>query len=131
MAEAKGNPIRDRSFAFALSIVRLYQHLKNAREFVISKQLLRSGTSIGANIEEATAAASRRDFLYRMTIASKEAREALYWLRLLDRSNLIHGLDVKSEIAAAEELVRMLTAIVRTTSRRMNLEETDPNPNFH
>ena len=131
MAEAKANPIRDKSFAFALSVVPLYKHLQSAREYVISKQLLRSGTSVGANIEEATAAASRRDFLYRMTIASKEAREALFWLKLSHHSDFIQELDVSSEITAAEELVRMLTAIVKTTSRRMDQEEAGPNPNFH
>ncbi len=127
MAEAKANPIRDKSFAFAVSVVRLCKHLNTAREFVISKQLLRSGTSIGANIEEATAAVSRRDFLYRMTIASKESREALYWLKLLQHSDLIHDLDVSAEISTAKELVRMLTAIVRTTSGRLNQEQTHPN----
>ena len=89
--------------------------LQAAREYVISKQLLRSGTSIGANVEEAVAASSRRDFLHKMTIASKEARETVYWLRLLDESNLVTDLDVLQQLDQANELVRLLTAIVKTT----------------
>ena len=75
--------IQGKSFEFALSVIQLYQGLQAEREYVISKQLLRSGTSVGANVEEATAAQSRRDFLSKMSIASKEARETRYWLRLL------------------------------------------------
>jgi four helix bundle protein len=84
-------------------------------EFVVSKQLLRSGTSIGANVEEAVAASSRRDFLYRMSTASREARESVYWLRLLDESDLVSDFDVDGELESARELVRLLTAIVKTT----------------
>ena len=73
-------------------------------------------TSIGANIAEASAAQSRRDFLYRMNLASKEARETLYWLRLLDASDLAPTIDVGSELGSADELVRMLSSIVKTTS---------------
>ena len=79
----KKNPIKERSFKFALSTIKLYKKLQENNEFIISKQLLRSGTSIGANIEEASAAQSKKDFLYNMSIASKEARETSHWLRLL------------------------------------------------
>ena len=75
--------IQKKSFEFALEIIQLYCDLQNKREYVLSKQLLRSGTSIGANVEEASAGQSRRDFLSKMCIASKEARETKYWLRLL------------------------------------------------
>lgn len=85
----KNNPIKERSFKFALSIIKLYKKLQGQNEFIISKQLLRSGTSIGANIEEATAAQSKKDFLHKMSIASKEARETSYWLRLLKDGDLI------------------------------------------
>jgi four helix bundle protein len=105
-----------RAFAFAVDIVHLYKELKAQREFVLSKQVLRSGTSIGANIAEATAAESRRDFVHKMSLASKEAREVHYWLRLLDASNLAPAVDVSCELRSADELVRMLTAIVKTTS---------------
>jgi four helix bundle protein len=78
--------IDERTFKFALSIIELYKYLKEHKEYVLSKQLLRSGTSIGANVEEAQAAQSKKDFTSKMSIASKEARETRYWLRLLDQS---------------------------------------------
>ena len=71
--------VREKSFAFALEIISLYKQLQSEKEFVLSKQMLRSGTSIGANIEKALAGQSRRDFLAKMSIASKEARETRYW----------------------------------------------------
>jgi four helix bundle protein len=75
--------IQRKSFAFALQIVQLYKKLREQREYVLSKQLFESGTSIGANVAEATAGQSRKDFLSKMAIASKEARETKFWLRLL------------------------------------------------
>jgi len=107
--------IQDRSFALALRIVELYKLLVDQREFVIARQLLRSGTSIGANVEEASAAQSRRDFLSKMSIASKEARETVYWLKLLTHSRLV-ALDIGPYMTEAEEVMRILTAIVKTTS---------------
>ncbi|MEX2364578.1 MAG: four helix bundle protein, partial [Balneolaceae bacterium] len=83
------NVIQEKSFNFALSIIELYKILLQKKEYVISKQILRSATSIGANIEEATAAQSKKDFAYKMSISSKEARETRYWLRLLDKSQLV------------------------------------------
>ncbi|MGP1386453.1 MAG: four helix bundle protein [Thainema sp.] len=106
--------IQRKSFEFALKMIELYQKLEKQKEFVLSKQLLRSGTSIGANVEEATAAQSRRDFLSKMSIASKEARETKYWLKLLQESELTN-LDLTSEINQADEIIRILTAIVKTT----------------
>ena len=106
--------IQQKSFAFALEIIRLYKALRAQQEFVLSKQLLRSGTSIGANVEEASAGQSRRDFLAKMAVASKEARETRYWLRLLQESHLV-DVDVSAILAQADELIRILTAIVKTT----------------
>jgi len=100
---------------FALAMISLYKRLQKMNEFVVSKQLLRSGTSVGANIEEAVAASSRRDFLHKMTIASKEARESVYWLRLLDEPDLVPDLCVGKELESTREMVRLLTAIVKTT----------------
>ena len=114
VSEPKTNPIKEKSFAFALKIIQLCQKLQEQREYVLSKQLLRSGTSIGANIEEATAAESRADFIHKMKIAMKEARETHYWLRLLDQSDLIGNLDVSTHLAEADELSRMLTSITKT-----------------
>jgi four helix bundle protein len=107
--------IREKSFAFALETIVLYRKLQDAREFVLSKQLLRSGTSIGANVEEAIAAQSRRDFLSKMSVASKEARETRYWLSLLQESKLT-PVDVNECLSSVEELIRILTSIVKTTA---------------
>src|SRR6266545_6997406 len=99
--------IRQKSFEFALAIIELYRELQARHEYVISRQLLRSGTSIGANVEEATAGQSRKDFLAKMSIASKEARETKYWLQLLDESDLA-PVDVSEELRDVEELIRIL-----------------------
>ena len=112
-----GNVVQEKSFRFALDIIRLYCRLRDKHEFVISKQLLRSGTSIGANVEETVSAQSRKDFLSKMAIAAKEARETKYWLRLLQESELV-DVDVRGEIAQAEELIRILTSIVKTTKQQ-------------
>ena len=110
------SPILTKSFEFAIKIIRLSNKLQQQREFVISNQLVRAGTSIGANVEEAQAGQSRRDFLSKMAVASKEAREAKYWLRLIDQSG-IGNVNVRSELGDVEELIRILTAIVKTTGR--------------
>lgn len=110
--------IRQKSFEFALTIINLYRELQG-REYVISRQLLRSGTSIGANVEEATAGQSRKDFASKMAIASKEARETKYWLQLLEQSQL-GRVDVAKELSQVEELIRILTAIVKTTNQSPN-----------
>ncbi len=89
-------------------------------EFIMSKQLVRSGTSIGANVEEATAAQSRKDFISKMAISSKEARETNYWLRLLRDSNLCEGIDYSELIKESEEIIKILTSIVKTTSQTNN-----------
>jgi len=117
VSEPEGSPVRSQSFAFSLEVIRLYKQLGSHREYVVAKQLLRSGTSIGANIEEAAAAESRRDFLHKMNIALKEARETHYWLRLLDESDLTPDLDVTAQLDQANDLVRLLTAIVKTTRK--------------
>lgn len=109
----KENVILDKSFDFALEIIRIYKEMKNQNEFVLSKQLLRSGTSIGANVEEATAAFSKKDFAAKMSISSKEARETKYWLKLIQHSQ-IADTDVSDALERAEELIRILTAIVKS-----------------
>ncbi len=114
----KNNPIKDRSFKFSLSIIKLYKKLQGNNEFVISKQLLRSGTSIGANIEEANAAQSKKDFLHKMSIASKEARETSYWLRLLKESDLIKT-SVDEHLDEINQIIKIITKIVKTTSTNL------------
>ena len=106
--------IQQKSFAFALEIVELYWSIVAHHEYVISKQLLRSGTSIGANVEEAGAGISRKDFRSKMAIALKEARETKYWLRILKESKLVN-VDVSNELAHVHEIVLILSSIVKTT----------------
>lgn len=110
----KKNIVREKSFNFALMTIDLYQNLIIEKEYVISKQLLRSGTSIGANIEESGAASSRADFIYKITLSAKEARETRYWLRLLERSDLTN-INVDKELAEIEEIINILSSIIRTT----------------
>jgi four helix bundle protein len=108
--------IKEKSYKFALEIIELYKRLLNQNERVLSKQLLKSGTSIGANVEEALAGQSRADFLSKMSIASKEARETNYWLRLLQDGSIIDKKHLLPLITESENLIRILTSIVKTTS---------------
>ncbi|VGO12707.1 hypothetical protein PDESU_01261 [Pontiella desulfatans] len=108
--------ITDRSFQFAVRIVKLCQFLEKQDRVsrTLAHQLLRSGTSIGANAEEAQAGQSKPDFIAKMSISRKEARETLYWLRLLKEAELISETKLDEIIQEADELVRILTAIVKT-----------------
>jgi four helix bundle protein len=108
------NQIKEKSYAFALSIVKAAEMLQEGKEFVLSKQLLRSGTSIGANVEEAGAAQSKRDFIAKMSIASKEARETHYWLRLLTDTSYLDNVTSRQLLDDCLELIKLLTAIVKT-----------------
>ena len=107
--------VKEKSYVFALAVISAVRGLQRQKEFVLSGQLLRAATSIGANIEEASAAQSRRDFVAKMCIASKEARETLYWLRLLTDSRYLHEAQSQVLRTGSLELVRMLTAIVKTS----------------
>lgn len=111
------NKILELSFNFSLEIIRLYKKLLEKKEFILSKQLLRSATSIGANVEEAIAAQSRKDFISKMSVASKEARETRYWLRLLEESKLV-DISYSSHLISINQLVNILTAIVKTSSQQ-------------
>lgn len=107
-----------KSYDFALRVIHLSRSLRQQRDYELASQLLRSGTSIGANIEEARAGSSRADFVAKMSIASKEAREAHYWLRLLRDSQSLPEAMVNPMIRDSEELIRLLIAIVKTTQSR-------------
>jgi four helix bundle protein len=111
--------IQEKSFQFALDSIALYKQIVQAKEYVISKQFLRSATSIGANVVEALAGQSRKDFLSKMSIASKEARETFYWLQLLKFSDLVK-INVEVNLNKCDEIIRLLTAIVKTTKERLN-----------
>ena len=110
----KGNLIRDEAFSFALQIMGLARMLKMEKEYELSSQLWRSGTSIGANVEEEQAGQSRADFMAKMAIASKESRETLYWLRLADKGKIISAAEIAPVREQCERIVRILTAIVKT-----------------
>ncbi len=112
----KENIVLDKSFKFALKIIDLYKKLIQSNEYVLSKQLLKSGTSIGANINEATAAASRKDFINKMTIASKEARETKYWIELIQYGKFL-DIDFTEYINDINEIIRLLTAIIKSLSK--------------
>jgi four helix bundle protein len=107
------NIIREKSLDFALQIINLYKILKEAREYVFADQILRAGTSIGANVEEAGAAISKRDFIAKMSIASKEARETRYWLILLEKGHILN-IEIQQYLDPSNEIVNILTAIVKT-----------------
>jgi len=110
----KDNLIQNKSFDFALAVIDLYRELKNQKEFIISKQLFRSATSIGANVEEALAGQSRKDFIHKMTIASKEARETRYWLRLLNESKLVE-VNIDEQLEEINKIIAILIKIVKTS----------------
>ena len=106
------NIIQEKSFAFAIRIVNSYKHLTpKKKEFVLSKQLLRSGTSIGANIEESIGGVSEKDFLHKLGIAYKEARETIYWLKLLNKTDYITTSEFESLHSDAEELCKIIGKI--------------------
>ncbi|ADR21705.1 four helix bundle protein [Marivirga tractuosa] len=113
----KENIILVKSFDFALEVVDLYKKMVAQNEYVLSKQLLRSGTSIGANIEEAMAGFSKKDFTHKMSISSKEARETKYWLRLIKHSQVVQ-IEVDELLTKNEELIRILTSIVKTSQNK-------------
>ncbi len=109
--------IQEKAYDFALTIIELYRLPVQQNEYAMSKQLLKSGTSIGANVEEALAGQSRPDFLLKMSIASKEERESNYWLRLLRDSKIIEKKYLLKPVADSNEIIFMLTSIVKTTAK--------------
>ncbi|MFN8431083.1 MAG: four helix bundle protein [Spirosomataceae bacterium] len=113
------NIIQQKSFSFAVRIIRLYQHLnKSKKEFVLSRQLLKSGTSIGANIEEGIGGLSKADFIAKLGIAYKEARETKYWIRLLKVTEYLTEKEADSILIDAEEIIKILTSILKTSKEK-------------
>lgn len=111
----KDNIVQTKSYSFAIRIVEVYKYLNSEKkEFVLSKQLLRSGTSIGANVEEAISGQSRKDFFAKLTIAYKEARESHYWIRLLKDTNFLTVEQYNSLIGDVEELLKIIGSIQKT-----------------
>ena len=115
------NIIENKSFDFAIRIVRLYKHLlKDKDSYVLAKQLLRCGTSIGANVSEAEKAQSKADFHSKMTVALKEANETHYWLRLLHRTDFLSSKEFESIESDIKEIIAILTSICRKTDDNKN-----------
>lgn len=110
----KNGTVRAKSYDFAVRVVKLCIWLKEQKHYELSNQLIRSGTSIGANVEEAAASHSRKDFFYKMAVASKEARETHYWIRLLADCDILNKTQSGSLLNKSEELIKVLTSIVKT-----------------
>jgi four helix bundle protein len=113
----KENAVREKAMLFAIRIVKLYKFLCEKNEFVMSKQILRSGTSIGANIAESSRAESDNDFIHKLSISRKEGQETLYWLELLQRTDYISSEQFNSMQADCEELLKLLTSIILSTKK--------------
>jgi four helix bundle protein len=108
----------EKAFDFAVQVIYLFKDLSGEkREYVISKQILRSGTSIGANIKEALQGQTKRDFIYKINIALKEASETEYWLELLVASNYIDQKVYKQLLLSCQELIKIMTAIIKTAKQ--------------
>ena len=114
------NVLKEKSYLFAIRAVKLYQFLKEEKkEFTLSKQILRSGTSIGANVEEAIGAQSEKDFYMKLNIAYKEARETHYWLRILHDTNYIDDKQFKSILNDCDELLKITGTIIKTMKSKL------------
>ncbi len=113
--------VEEKSFLLAIQIVNLYKKLKDHhKEFVLSKQLLRCGSSIGANIAEALQGFSKKDFVNKLTIALKEANETVYWLRLMKETNYLNETDYENTYNSGNEIIKILTSIIKTSRENLN-----------
>lgn len=116
----KDNIVKDKSFDFAIRIVKLYQYLSsNKKEFILSKQLLRSGTSIGAMIREAEHAESKSDFIHKFAIAQKEANEVVYWLELLKATDYLNEKEFETIYNDAITILKLITSILKTSKTQL------------
>lgn len=116
----KENIVKSKSFNFAVRVVNLYKYLvENKKEYVLSKQFLRSGTSVGANVREADNAQSKADFIHKLSIAQKECDETLYWLELLQATHFIDEPQFKSIYKDAEEILKLIKRIIITSKTKV------------
>lgn len=121
----KNNIVKDKSFDFAIRIIKLYQYLCNEKkEFTLSKQLLRSGTSIGAMIREAEHAESKNDFIHKFAIAQKEANESVYWLELLKATDYLNEKEFENINNDAIAILKLITSILKTTKKQIISKES-------
>ena len=110
----KENVVKQKSFDFALRVVKLFKHLQGKKEFILSKQLLRSGTAVGAMVREAEFAESKDDFVHKMAIAQKEINETIYWLELLNAAEYLTTREFESISPDATEILKLITASIKT-----------------
>ncbi len=115
----KQSPLRDKSFAFAVQIVKQSQNLQNSRDYVMSNQVLRSGTSIGANIHEAEFAQTKLDFIYKLSVSLKEANETEYWLMLLKETGYINQEEFNVLVSDCREIRAMLISSIKTAKSNL------------
>lgn len=119
MYRSKENIILKKAYLFALETIKIYKQLSlEKKEYVLSKQMLRSGTSVGANVNEAISAQSKRDFVHKLSIALKEARETIYWLNLLKDSGYIEENLFNAQNLECSELIKILSSIILTTKEK-------------
>lgn len=119
--EIKENVVKNKSFAFAVRVVKLYQFLcEQKKEFVLSKQLLKSGTSVGAMVREAEHAETKNDFKHKMGIAQKEINEAIYWLELLKETDYLTSEQFESINNDAVEIIKLITSIIKSVKANIN-----------
>ncbi len=116
----KNSPLRDKSYLFAIKVVELVRELQNLKEFVLSRQVLRSGTAVGALIREAEFAQSKADFIHKMSISLKEANETDYWLNLLFDTDYIVETKFDTLNNQCNELIAMLVSTIKTTKANLN-----------
>ena len=117
----KNNVVKIKSFEFAIRIVRYFQHLQSEKkEFILSKQLLRSGTNPGAMVREAEHSQSTADFIHKLSIAQKEINETIYWLELLNATNYLSKIEFESINIDAIEVIKLITSIIKTTKANIN-----------
>lgn len=119
----KENIVKNKSFEFAIRVVKLYQFLcDQQKEFVLSKQLLRSGTSVGAMVREVEHAETKKDFIHKMAIAQKEINETMYWLELLHKTQYLNNEHFESVNNDALEIIKLITSIIKTA--KTNIKNT-------
>jgi four helix bundle protein len=118
--EIRKNIVLEKSFDFAIRVINLYKFLISKNEFVISKQILRAGTSIGANIRESHNGESDKYFIHKLSIAQKECDETRYWLELLEKTNFISKTEFDSIYSDATELLKLIKSIIISTKKRIN-----------
>ena len=124
----KNNIVKNKSFEFAIRIFKLYQYLSSEKkEFILSKQLLRSGTSIGAMIREAEHAESKSDFIHKFAVAQKEANEVIYWLELLKATDYLNQKEFENINNDAVSILKLITSIIKTSKSQLSKSRLLPN----